>query len=69
MSFIEVIEELPRMTTAERQQLIRKALELDDAPLSPGDEALVESRLAGHRADPDSSVPLNEMKKRLRSGS
>ena len=69
MSFIEVIEELPRMTTAERQQLIRKALELDDAPLSAGDEALIESRLAAHRANPDSSVPLKEMKKRLRSGS
>jgi hypothetical protein len=57
------------MTTAERQQLIRRALELDDAPLSSADEALVESRLAAHRAHPDSSVPLKEMKKRLRSGS
>lgn len=56
------------MTTAERQQLIRRALELDDAPLSSADEALVESRLAAHRAHPDSSVPLEEMKKRLRSG-
>ncbi len=69
MSFTEVIEELPRMTTAERQQLIRRALELDDTPLSPADEALVESRLAAHRSNPGSSVPLAEMKKRLRSGS
>lgn len=66
MSFSQVIEELPRMTIAERQTLIRRALELDDAPLSPADEALVESRLAAHRANPDSSVPLAEMKKRLR---
>ena len=69
MSFTEVIEELPRMTTAERQQLIRRALELDDAPLSARDEALVESRLAAHHANPKSSVPLKEMKKRLRFGS
>ena len=62
MSFSEVIEELPRMTTAERQQLIRRALELDDVPLSSADEALVESRLAAHRANPDSSVSLSEMK-------
>ena len=46
MSFTQVIEELPRMTFEQRQNLIRRALELDDAPLSPGDEALVESRLA-----------------------
>ncbi|HEV2330622.1 MAG TPA: hypothetical protein VGY56_17715 [Verrucomicrobiae bacterium] len=57
MSFTQVIDELPRMTPAERQQLIRRALELDDAPLSSADEALVESRLAAHRADPESSVP------------
>jgi hypothetical protein len=65
MSFTQVIEELPRMTTAERQQFIRRALELDDAPLSRADEALVESRLAAHHAHPESSVPLKEMKKRV----
>ncbi|HEX3628180.1 MAG TPA: hypothetical protein VH280_22450 [Verrucomicrobiae bacterium] len=69
MSFTQVIEELPRMTPAERQQLIRRALELDDAPLSDADEALVESRLAAHHGHPESSVPLKEMKKRLRTRS
>jgi hypothetical protein len=57
------------MTMAERQRIIRRALELDDPPLSSADEALVESRLAAHRANPGSSAPLAEMKKRLRSGS
>jgi hypothetical protein len=40
-------------------------LELDDPPLS-ADEALVEERLAEHHSDPGSSVPLDEMKRRLR---
>jgi len=66
MSFAEVIEKLPRMTFEQRQKLIRRALELDDAPLSSADEALVESRLAAHQANPGSSVPLAEMKERLR---
>ncbi len=57
------------MTMAQRQKLIRRALELDDLPLSSADEALVESRLAAHRANPGSSVPLAAMKKRLRSRS
>jgi hypothetical protein len=65
MSFNEVIAELPRLTFEERQILIRRALELDDPPLSAADEELVESRLAEHHADPSSSVPLNEMKRRL----
>jgi hypothetical protein len=67
MSFNEVIAELPRLTFEERQILIRRALELDDPPLSAADEELVGSRLAEHHADPSSSVRLDEIKRRLRS--
>ncbi len=67
MSFNKVLEELPTLTFEQRQLLIRKAMELDDPPLSEEDEALIEARLAAHRADPTSSVPLDEMKVRLRT--
>jgi hypothetical protein len=66
MSFNEVIAELPRLTFEERQILIRRALELDDPPLSAADEELVEARLAAHHSNPNSSVALNELKARLR---
>ena len=69
MSFNEVIAEFPKLTFEERQILIRLALELDDPPLSAVDEELVEARLAEHHADPSSSVPLDELKYRLRSRS
>lgn len=69
MSFNQVIAELPRLTFEERQILIRRALELDDPPLSAADEELIEARVAAHHSDPNSSVPLNEMKDRLRSRS
>lgn len=46
--------------------IIRRALELDDPPLSAADEELVEARLAAHHADPNSSVPPDEMKRRVR---
>jgi len=67
MSFNEVIAELPRLTFEQRQILIRRALELDDPPLSAADEELVEERLAAHHDDPSSSVPLDEIKRRFRS--
>jgi hypothetical protein len=67
MSFIEVLEELPTLTVEQRQLLIRRTLELDDPPLSRAEETLVENRLKGHRKQPGSSVPLDEMKRRLRS--
>lgn len=67
MSFTEVLAELPALTVAERQMLVRRALDLDDPVLSSEDEALVEKRLAEHRHNPGSAVPLEEMKTRLRS--
>ena len=69
MSFAEVLEELPALTVQQRQVVIRRALELEEPPLSDAEEALVETRLAGHRQNPDSSVPLDEMKRRLRTQS
>lgn len=66
MSFNEVIAELPRLTFEKRQILVRRVLDLDDPPLSAVDEELVEARLKAHHSNPNSSVPLKEMKGRLR---
>ncbi len=35
--------------------------------MSAGDKEVVEERLAAHHNDPSSSVPLDEMKRRLRA--
>ncbi len=67
MSLNEVLAELPALTVAERQMLVRRTLDLDEPGLSQEDESLVQSRLAEHHRDPASAVPLNEMKNRLRS--
>ncbi|HEY5296328.1 MAG TPA: hypothetical protein VIK59_00210 [Verrucomicrobiae bacterium] len=67
MSFAEVLQELPTLTLNERQLLVRRALDLDEPALSQADEMLVEKRLAAHRKNPASAVPLEEMKSRLRS--
>jgi hypothetical protein len=67
MSFSEVLQELPALTFEQRQLVVRRALELDDPPLSEADESLVEDRLAALRDAPASAVPLAKMKARLRS--
>ena len=67
MNLSQVLDELPAFTFEERQILIRRVIELDDPPLSDADEALVETRLAAHKLDPTSSVPLETLKERLRS--
>ena len=69
MSLTEVLAELPSLTPAERQWLVRRALELDEPGLPAEDTALVERRLAEHHRDPSTSLPLDEVKARLRSRS
>ena len=61
-----MLAELPALSVAERQAVIRRALELDDPGLSSEDELLVERRLADHRRDPKSALSLDDMKARLR---
>jgi hypothetical protein len=65
MSFTEVLQELSALTPEQRQLVIHRALEIDDASLSSQDEALIDSRVAAHRADPSTSRPADEMMSRL----
>jgi hypothetical protein len=67
MSFSDVLAGLPALSVAERQLLVRRALELDEPTLSTDDVALVEERLADHRCDPASALSLAEMKARVRA--
>ncbi len=67
MSFAQVLEQLPALSFEQRQILVRRALELDDPPLSGLDESLVDNRLKTLHETPGSAVPLKEMKARLRS--
>jgi len=69
MSFAELLEELPTLTLQQRQMVIRRALDLEKPGLNEADEILVATRLEGHQQNPGSSVPLDEMKRRLRSQS
>ena len=66
MTFGQVLEELPALTTRQRQILMRRALELDDQPLSAEHESVAQTRLLAHRNNPASSLSLDEFKKGLR---
>ena len=66
MSFTDVLKELPALTFEQRQMVIRKALEVDETPLSPREESIVDERLEKLRKDPDSAVSMDDMNARLR---
>ncbi|TCO89289.1 putative addiction module component (TIGR02574 family) [Chthoniobacter flavus] len=71
MSLAEILEEIPRLTREQRQQVVEKVLALDsdwldgDDSLSPEEERLIESRLAEHDRDPASAIPWEEVRTRL----
>ena len=67
MSFAQVLEELPRFTVVERQELLRSVLELDEGGLSDSELALVEQRMAAYQADTSRAVTADTMAKRVRA--
>ena len=58
------MDELPRLSSEERSQVIERAVALDDLP----DEELklIEERIAAHDRAPETSVPLPQMAAELR---
>lgn len=62
MSLNEILEAIPKLSFAERQQLVRRAIEADE-DLTPQEEAILEGRLQDFRADPQDGVPAKSLKR------
>ena len=72
MSKTEILQELPKLTPQEQQEIRLKLAELDgdpwldsDDPLTDQEKALLEARLAEIEKHPEKSIPWDEAKKRL----
>jgi putative addiction module component (TIGR02574 family) len=73
MSKTEILEELPRLTPAERHEILVRLTELDsdlwldhDDPLTPEDKALIEARMDAHEREPETVIPWDDFKANLR---
>ena len=49
MSFAEILAEIPRLSFAERQELVRSAIAVDDAELTAEENALPDARMEDFR--------------------
>ncbi len=71
MSKIEILSELPKLTTVEREEVRLRLAELDnedwldDGSLTEREKALIEERFREMEAAPSGSVPWSEAKGRL----
>jgi len=71
----EILDALPRLSKRERDEIRLKLADLDsdgwadvDDPLSDTDKALIESRIAAHKRDPSTAIPLEQFAERLKPG-
>ncbi len=74
MSKAQILDELPKLTPAERQEVRLKLARLDgeewldDAePLTDAERALLDARLATYEKDPDAGSSWEEVESRIRA--
>jgi len=74
MSKTEILEELPKLTKTDRQEIRMRLAELDsddwlddEEPLTIHEKALLEGRLAGYAKDPDAGSTWEEVEGRIRA--
>ena len=71
MSKTEILQELPQLTPEERQEVRQRLAELDqddwldEGALTSAEKALIEERFRDLDANPQTSIPWDEVKARL----
>jgi hypothetical protein len=58
VSLNEILAEIPKLSFAERQELVRHTIELEDEKITAEEKAILEERLADFRRNPDLGVSL-----------
>jgi putative addiction module component (TIGR02574 family) len=66
MSFAEILNEMPMLSFAERQELIRRAMAIDDGELSVEENALLDARMEDFHANPGAGIPLELLKETVK---
>jgi hypothetical protein len=54
VSLTEILAEIPKLSFAERQELVRRAIELEDDELTPEEKAILDQRLEDFRRNLES---------------
>ncbi len=66
MSFAEILDEIPRLSFAERQELVRRAVALDDSELTAEESALLDGRMEDFSRNPNAGIPLEELQSHIK---
>lgn len=62
MSLTEILAEIPNLSFTERQELVRRAIEVEDGELTAEEKAILAERLEDFRRNPNSGTPAEQLK-------
>jgi putative addiction module component (TIGR02574 family) len=62
MSLTEILAEIPKLSFAEREQVIRRAIEVENHDLTPEEKQILNERLADFRKSPNAGLPAEQLK-------
>jgi putative addiction module component (TIGR02574 family) len=65
VSFAEILEEIPNLSFTQRQELVRRAIALDEDDLTPEENALLDARMEDFRRDPGEGIPLEQLRDQI----
>jgi hypothetical protein len=57
MSLTEILAEIPKLSFAEREQVVRRAIEVEDHDLTPEEKQILNERLADFQKNPNAGLP------------
>jgi putative addiction module component (TIGR02574 family) len=62
MSLTEILAEIPKLSFAERQELVRRAIEVEEHDLTAEEKAILDERLEDFRQNPNSGIAAEQLK-------
>jgi len=62
MSLAEILDEIPKLSFAERQELVRRAVAFDESTLTDEENAILDARMEDFRRAPEAGTPLEEVR-------
>ena len=62
MSLTEILAEIPKLSFAERQEVVRRAIEVEDHDLTAEEKGILDERLDDFRRNPNSGITAEQLK-------
>ncbi len=62
MKLAEILDAISKLSFSERQELVRRTIELEDEELTSEEEAILSERLEDFRRSPESGIPAEQLK-------